>query len=179
MILGTRRSNEWFRRPPHTDLLTAEGLAPFDLDLGDDVDPRSLGPILRGSGLSVAVGVGGVQDAFHRLRMPVWLRRYFGLPPRFANDVGLTGSMLDGRVLLADSLVFPVPTALPMGFSWSLFYCQTLGEHLALRAGPFPSAPASGTGGSHWSSGAVPLTPGCGTTAMWATWVSSAWTRPR
>ena len=47
------------------------------------------------------------------------------------------GSLLDGRILLADSLVHPVPTAFPMSFSWSLFYCQTLGEHQALSAGPF------------------------------------------
>jgi hypothetical protein len=47
---------------------------------------------------------------FHRLRVPLWMRPYFALPPVRAGDVGAEG-------FDPDTLVWPCCTTLPMGWS--------------------------------------------------------------
>ena len=67
----------------------------------------------------------------HRLRQPLWLAKYFCMRPLEAHCLGLTGRELEGRVLRARDKVYPVPTSLCMGFTWSLYYCQAINENLA------------------------------------------------
>ena len=115
MIIDARRANLHFGDPPHTDLLTSEGLSSFEIDFSD-------GPP------EIFVGTSDIRDAFHRLIIPRWLRKFFALPPVRAGDVGI--SSLEGRPVAADALIHPVPVSLPMGFSWALFFCQETGTSL-------------------------------------------------
>eukprot|EP00959_Pyramimonas_sp_CCMP1952_P409243 8576874-Pyramimonas_sp.AAC.1 len=59
----------------------------------------------------------------------MWLSRWFGLPRVRARDVGLT-SCEDGP-LAPDDWVTPMPSCLPMGFAWSLFFAQDIDEEAA------------------------------------------------
>ncbi|CAK0823231.1 unnamed protein product [Prorocentrum cordatum] len=70
-----------------------------------------------------------LKDACHRMGIPTWLSRWFGLPPVRAAGVGLTDA-LDGPVG-PDEMVTPMPRRLPMGFSWSLFPAQGIDEGVA------------------------------------------------
>ena len=56
-----------------------------------------------------------MKDAFHRMRLPPWMKRLFGLPGLKAGDAGLHGSVLDGHRLGYDDVIYPIPEALPMG----------------------------------------------------------------
>ena len=65
-----------------------------------------------------------VSDAFHRMRILRELSRYFCLGVFTAAELGLTGTLLDGQTLRADSRLCPAAASLPMGFSWSFYFCQ-------------------------------------------------------
>jgi len=129
LILDARRANKRFRRPPHVDLVSGEGLSMVDLDISGDSSwsEEELLSILRT--LRVSAGISDVKDAFRRLRMPRWLRPYFCLPPVRACDLGF--SEVEGQPLDKGDPVWPMPRSFPMGFSWSLFYCQDTGENLS------------------------------------------------
>ena len=79
------------------------------------------------------VGLSDVKDAFHRIRQPDWLARYFCLQPIEARHVGLTGQWLDGHLLKGSDLIHPMPGSLCMGFSWSLYFCQRINEGIMSR----------------------------------------------
>ena len=131
MILDARRSNRHFRRAPHVSLVTGEGLSSIEVDLAD---PRSVSgeawDDLHRAG-TVTFGISDIKDAFHRLRLPLWTRPFFCLPPVAAGDVGLEGQSVGGVVLEKHSLVSPMPVSFPMGFTWSLWFCQHIAERLA------------------------------------------------
>ena len=131
LILDARRSNQWFRRPPSVDLISAEGLSSIELDVdpGEELDDETVAEL--GKALSVTAGVADVKDAFHRLRMRTFLRRYFCFPPARSGSLGLTGRTVEGHMLTGNEQVWPCPVAFPMGFSWSLFFCQVSGEELS------------------------------------------------
>mgnify|MGYP000417751757 CR=1 FL=1 len=79
--------------------------------------------------LRLALGILDVENCFHRLVMPAWLSEYFGFPRSVrASDVNLAGESLDGEALRHDELIFPCARPFPMGFSWSLFFCQKIAE---------------------------------------------------
>jgi len=61
-----------------------------------------------------------VDNFYHRLRLPVWLRPYFALPPLPAGRVSSSVAASFG----ADTLVFPMCTTLPMGWSHSVVLAQ-------------------------------------------------------
>ena len=72
-------------------------------------------------------------NAFYQMEMPLDLRPYFCLP-------GLTGAQLgvmsvDG-MLIGDPIVCPLFRAMPMGWSHTLAWCQTLFIGLAQQAAP-------------------------------------------
>ena len=58
LILDARRSNQWFRRPPSVDLISAEGLSGIELDMdpAESLDDELL--VSLGEALSVTVGGG-------------------------------------------------------------------------------------------------------------------------
>ena len=88
------------------------------------------------NGFKVALGMADFQDCFHRYRQPSWLSEYFALPPLKASELGRAGSWLGGEALGPDTLVWPCPGSLCMGFSWSLFFVQRANEIRASLA-PF------------------------------------------
>ena len=75
------------------------------------------------------LGIADVADALRRLRIDLELAEYFSfswiLPAR---EFGLAGTMVSGVVVSADTEVFPCSGSLPMGFSWSLYFCRRIME---------------------------------------------------
>ncbi|CAK0820065.1 unnamed protein product, partial [Prorocentrum cordatum] len=129
MILDCRRSNAWLIDLPSVQLLTAEGLSAFELEeVGGARDHLGAAHLAAMEDVEFSVGVADVKDAFHRMRLPAWMKRLFGLPSLRAGDVGIHGGRLDGEVLSFDDLIYPIPEALPMGCTWSLYLCQSVTE---------------------------------------------------
>ena len=70
---------------------------------------------------------------FIHFLMPMSLRKYFGLRRIRARDLGV--SAVNGAEVSADQWVFPRIAVLPMGWSWALYWCQKIHEHIVERAG--------------------------------------------
>ena len=64
-----------------------------------------------------------------RTRIPGWLQAFFALLAVLASEVGYSGKTGNQKRLAPDSLTNPVPTTLPMGFSWAVFFCQDVTDH--------------------------------------------------
>ena len=79
------------------------------------------------------VGLSDVKDCFHRIKQPRWLSKHFCFLPIEARHVGLTGQWLEGRQLLSNDLIYPMPGSLCMGFTWSLFFAQRINEAMMDR----------------------------------------------
>ncbi|CAK0813240.1 unnamed protein product, partial [Prorocentrum cordatum] len=69
----------------------------------------------------------GVSAAKKSDQLRMILSGYFCTRPVLAGEVGLAGTGLGGRRLEADARLVPACAALPMGFTWSLFFCQEAG----------------------------------------------------
>lgn len=67
-----------------------------------------------------------LDNYYHRLRLPVWMRSYFALPAVRAGDVSEEVAARFG----ADCRVFPCCVTLPMGWSHSVLVAQIAHEHL-------------------------------------------------
>lgn len=67
-----------------------------------------------------------LDNYYHRLRLPVWMRPYFALPAVRAGDVSDEVAARFG----ADCRVFPCCVTLPMGWSHSVLVAQLAHEHL-------------------------------------------------
>ena len=65
---------------------------------------------------------------------------FLALSAVLASKVGYNGQTVNQKRLAPDSLTYPVPTTLPMGFSWAMFFCQDVTDHCAL-AGSADSPP--------------------------------------
>ena len=76
------------------------------------------------------VGISDIENAFHRMRMPVWLSDYFCLPFVLkAGELGIMGQTVEGHKLSYHDEVSLAASNLPMGFTWSLFFAQKISEH--------------------------------------------------
>ncbi|CAE7731551.1 unnamed protein product [Symbiodinium sp. CCMP2592] len=132
MIVDARRANAVFREPPGVDLCSAEGFSRIEVE--DLADCRGLADGFPGEGVfpddwGLYVGLSDVKDAFHRMKQPRWLSRYFCFLPLTAGELGLTGDELEGSRLRSHDVVYPMPGSLCMGFSWSLYFCQRINEN--------------------------------------------------
>ena len=58
--------------------------------------------------------------------------RFFALSAVLASEVGYAGKTINQRRLDPDSLIYPVPTTLPIGFSWAMVICQDFTDHCTL-----------------------------------------------
>ena len=65
-----------------------------------------------------------IDNAFYRFRVPDGLADQFSLPTIPAGALGLDS--LDGVGLPAHTQILPVVTVLPMGWAWSLHFCQSV-----------------------------------------------------
>ena len=88
----------------------------------------------------MTVGVGDVDNCFHRMRIDKELGSYFALGEMTAAEAGLTE--LDGVLLSPSDIVYPCCACLPMGFSWFLWFAQRTGEYQLARV---PSLRCAGT----------------------------------
>eukprot|EP00959_Pyramimonas_sp_CCMP1952_P016365 346998-Pyramimonas_sp.AAC.1 len=66
--------------------------------------------------------VGDIQNAFYAIAVPPELGSYFRLPPVRAGALGRPE--VGGERPSAATLLTPVLSVLPMGWSWALHLCQ-------------------------------------------------------
>eukprot|EP00435_Cladocopium_sp_Y103_P042465 s504_g11.t1 len=136
MITDARPANRLFRDPPGVSLMTGEGLGRIEVACDDSVFANSAAL----EALSVFIGLSDVRDCFHRMRVPIWLSRYFAWRPVPAYIVGLEGTLLDGKLMGHNDWVWPCSGSLCQGFSWSLFFAQKANEYVAGQVDPLADA---------------------------------------
>ena len=115
-IVDARRANRLFVAPPGLSMCTAETFARLEV-----AAERVAAPAPSSSADAAALGLCDVRDAFHRFRIAPELSAYFGLGQATAKDLHLSDRPGGELMELAWA-------SLPMGFSWSLFFCQRAGE---------------------------------------------------
>ena len=108
MIVDARRANAVCREPPKVSWVTAEGLSRFE---------TSSDTVASGH---CCFAVGDVNNCFHRLRLPEGMHRLFALRPLDAKHTTLA--------LPPGTAVYPCIASFPMGFAWSLWVAQSVGE---------------------------------------------------
>lgn len=131
LIVDARPANQIFHKPPGVELCTGEGFSRIELEVPVNIKPgtREFEEHLRSRGL--VFGLADVKDCFHRMKQPHWLSRYFAWEEAPATWFdGLVGTEVEGATVLAEESLFPIPSSLCMGFSWSLFFAQRANEHL-------------------------------------------------
>ena len=111
LIIDARASNQLFGPPPGVDLLTPEGLSRTEL-----------GPAVG----VLHIATADVEDTLRRCRLTPLYASYFGLPSVTRREMRLDG----------DAEVVPCCSSVPMGHTWSLYFCQTTGESLLSEARP-------------------------------------------
>ena len=144
MVLDCRRSNQRFVSPPGVELLSTEGLGRIEFDeASDDLPP-------------IFLGKADVRDCFHRMLFRSTLSKYFCYPGGLGKEFGVTGQLVDGVVVRPDDFIWPCALALPMGWTWSLYFAQVanlglvesvpavMSSHVATDRGP-PIVLAPGT----------------------------------
>ena len=105
MVLDTRVCNCFFREPPLTRLPTAAALA--SIEARDQFEVYFAG--------------GDIDNAFYRIRVPDSAKKFMTLPRVKAKYVG--ECVVDDRRVGCETWVTPVLKVLPMGWSWSLWFC--------------------------------------------------------
>ena len=105
VIFDGRRCNMFFHPPEPVQLPSPSGLS----------------DLLLPAGATLYVAKTDMDNQFHRLRSPVWLRQYFGLPRVRSSAVGLPGP---------ERWVHPVLKTLPMGWAHSVILAQAVHESL-------------------------------------------------
>ena len=103
LIIDARPANSVFSDPSPVQLPTPDLLAQL-------VAPRDK---------PFYVAKVDLDNFYHRIRLPTWMRPYFALPSVHACDVDLIG----------DHQVYPMCTTLPMGWSHSVLVAQVAHEH--------------------------------------------------
>ena len=125
LITDARRSNQCFVEPPGVQLITAEGLGKFEVEVEDGL----LNHDVAFDKLAFHLGLSDVKDCFHRMKVPVWLSKHFAWESVPAKVVGLQGCVLDGKLLNPLDPVFPCAGSLCQGFSWSLYFAQRVNQY--------------------------------------------------
>ena len=116
LILDTRVANQAFAKPRTSHLPTPAAWTSLELDSGE----------------VLYTATGDVADAFHCMRLPMHLRKYFRLP-------SIQCRFIERRLWPTGcseyDYICPEYATLPMGWCWSLFFCQSLLENAAREAG--------------------------------------------
>jgi hypothetical protein len=108
LIMDTRRFNARCIDPADPGLPNPGWLA--ELQVEDDAD--------------IYEAKTDVSDYYHSFSVPAWMRPYLALPPLKASELGL------GDRYGPDTLIYPMCTTLPMGWSHSVTIGQRSHEHL-------------------------------------------------
>eukprot|EP00438_Fugacium_kawagutii_P032643 Skav206865 [mRNA] locus=scaffold898:55024:69937:- [translate_table: standard] len=117
MVVDCRHSNCFFKDPLGVSLATGDALSRIEIE-GDEI-------------LNFASA--DLKDAFYHLGLPTQLQHLFGLRSVRACDVGIFS--LNGQALQWDSVLYPRLSAVPMGWNWALWLCQTVHERIVSAAG--------------------------------------------
>ena len=127
MITDARLSNLRFKAAPGVSLMTAESFGRFEVEFDGEIfaDPEVI------SKFTAFVGLSDVKDCLHRLRVPLWLARYFAWEAVRAKTVGLENTFVDGKFVGPLDAVYPCAGSLCQGFSWSLCLAQKANEYLS------------------------------------------------
>lgn len=108
LIIDARPANAHFVDPAKVELPT----------------PDLLAQLVVPTGQPIYVAKVDLDNYYHRLTLPEWLRPYFALPAVRAQDVGVS------HIYGADAMVHPCCNTLPMGWSHSVFVAQAAHENL-------------------------------------------------
>lgn len=76
-----------------------------------------------------------LESFYHQLAMPEWLQPYFALPGLTAARLVAAGLIAAGSNTDPSSVVYPMCTTLPMGWSHSVFVGQSVHENVAYAFG--------------------------------------------
>ena len=117
LVLDTRVSNCYFKPPPGVRLPTAAALSSMECEANQEV----------------YFSGGDIDNAFYRVRAPGCALPFFTLPR--VKVKYLSNPVVDGRRPSQETWVTPQLLVLPMGWSWSLWFCQTMHEFLFERHG--------------------------------------------
>ena len=111
-----------FVSPPGVSLCSSEGVARIEVCLPNLVEDGSPTWESALESIELSLGMGDIQDCFHRYVLDDEFASYFGVDTVFASELSLSGSCLNGVLPDDHSEVDLLWCCLPMGgFSWSLF----------------------------------------------------------
>ena len=117
MVLDCRRSNACFLPSDAVELATGASFAQMEL----------------GEGEILYTGTADIKDAFYHLELPASLRPFFALKSVLVGDVGV--SEIGGQPVPPSTRLSPRLKVVPMGWSWALWWCQSVHMKIAHRAG--------------------------------------------
>ena len=116
LIMDTRILNLRFVDPPSTKLPTAAALSALEVPVDSDL----------------FVATGDISNAFYNMRVPDDLSDMFSMPTIRAHYLGVTEP--DGAPISPDEILMPCMCVLPMGWPWSLHYCQLVVKNVVEQA---------------------------------------------
>eukprot|EP00438_Fugacium_kawagutii_P023337 Skav200217 [mRNA] locus=scaffold3745:15519:20956:- [translate_table: standard] len=117
MVVDCRHSNEWFAAPIGVALSTGDALSRIELEPNQKLYFASA----------------DLKDAFYHLELPHGIRHLFGLRGVRAGDIGLES--VNGVPVPWHQTIYPQLSAVPMGWTWALYLCQTLHERIVGQVG--------------------------------------------
>ena len=124
LVLDTRLANCHFGPPPpHSQLPTAAALASIEARDGEEF----------------YMAGGDIECAFYRMSIPKQAERFMTLPSIKAKYMNI--SELHGTNVDPETLITPRLLVLPMGWSWSLWLCQSVHERAGELGGLSDSTP--------------------------------------
>ena len=122
MVVDCRPANESHLRPPHSALATAGALGAINLA------PSFLAEAGCASDFLAHGAAVDLSDGYYQFKVPE-LASWFALGERFtAGEVGITSAYCDDaredRPVAADEVLWACFGAMPMGWSWGLYFCH-------------------------------------------------------
>jgi len=108
LIIDARPANAVLIDPPKVELPT----------------PDLLSQLVAPTDQDFYVAKVDLDNYYHHLALPKWMRPYFALPPIRADEVGLQSKFG------SNTLIYPSCCTLPMGWSHSVYLAQVVHEHL-------------------------------------------------
>ena len=123
LVLDCRQVNQQFRKPPRPELGAAEVYRDLEAE----------------GAAQLFIGEADIQNCFYQCGIPAWLCEFFGFRAESASWARELGASLDvwGSDLPKTGEVYPVLTALPMGWNWAFYLVQRMHEEMIARQG-FP-----------------------------------------
>ena len=117
MVVDCRRCNAHWADPADVALATGETLSRLRVPKGQEL----------------WCGQVDIKDAFWHMEMPPPMRRYFGL--RSVRAGALNIKEINGKAVRPESWIQVRLRALPMGWSWAMWWCQAVHERRVVAAG--------------------------------------------